>query len=79
MILNEGLGGIITLGAIIGIVGVIALVSYIVYRVTHPKLKEKAKEINEEEVLKEEMDRLLTPVDDEETARQIENYKETDE
>lgn len=79
MILNEGLGGIITLGAIIGVVGVIALASFLVYRVTHPKLKEKAKEINEEEVLKEEMNRILTPVDDEETARQIENYKEEDE
>jgi hypothetical protein len=79
MFLNSGLDGLITLLVIIGVVSVIAIVSYLVYRFTHPKLKGEEKDNKEEENLAQEMDRILSPVEDEETARAIENYKEEDE
>ena len=68
---------LIILLAILGFTGLIALVSFIVYRYTHPRLKDTDKP-TEEEVLQEEMDRLLKPIEDEETRKEIEQYKEKD-
>ena len=62
---------------IIGVTGAIALVSFLVYRYTHPKLKENDKP-TEEQILHEEMDRLLKPIDDEEVRKEVEEYKEKD-
>lgn len=59
---------------IIGIAAIIALAAYIVYKLLHPKLKKE--EVDEEKVLREELDRVLEPVEDEELKQQIENYKE---
>lgn len=59
---------------IIGIAAFIALAAYIVYKLLHPKLKKE--EVDEEKVLREELDRVLEPVEDEELKQQIENYKE---
>lgn len=58
---------------IIGIAAAIAIVAFIVYKILNPKLKEDAP--TEEEILNEEMTRLLTPIDDAETAKQISEYK----
>ncbi len=65
--------GIILL-IIIGIAAVIALITFIIYRLTHPKLKDKPK-IDENQALKEELDRVLEPVDDEKIAKDISEYK----
>ncbi|MCR4880146.1 MAG: hypothetical protein K5906_04245 [Bacilli bacterium] len=69
--------GLIILLAILGVTGIIALVSFIIYRYTHPRLKENDKP-TEEQILNEEMDRILKPIDDDETRKEIENYKEKD-
>lgn len=65
--------GIILL-IILGIFGLIALITFIVYRLLHPKLKDQNK-IDEKEAVKQELNRLLEPVDDEKTAEEIKNYK----
>ena len=56
---------------------IIALVAFIIYRFLRPKLKEEKP--SEEEILKDEMARVLQDVDDEEAAKQISAYKEDDE
>lgn len=68
---------LVILLVIIGVTGAIALVSFFVYRYTHPRLKETDKP-TEEEILHEEMDRLLKPIEDEETRKKVEEYKEKD-
>ena len=62
---------------IIGITAAIALAAFIIYRLTHPRLKQDDKP-TEEEVLHEEMDRILKPIEDEELRKEIEDYKEKD-
>ena len=69
--------GFIILLAIIGVTGTIALVTFIIYRTTHPRLKDNDKP-TEEEILHEEMDRILKPIDDDEVRKEIEDYQEKD-
>lgn len=66
--------GIILL-IILGIAGVIGITAYIIYRLTHPKLKDEDEKPSEEKTVKEELDRILQPIDDEKTAEDIKNYK----
>lgn len=65
---------VIILLVVIGVLGVIALLAFIVYRVLRPRLKEEKP--TEEEILKDEMSRVLQDVEDEEAAKQISEYKE---
>ncbi|MBE6142068.1 MAG: hypothetical protein E7175_04445 [Erysipelotrichaceae bacterium] len=69
--------GLFILLAVIGVTGAIALVTYIIYRYTHPRLKENEKP-TEEEILHEEMDRVLQPIDDDSVRKEVEEYKEKD-
>lgn len=62
---------------IIGIMAIIALISFIIYRVSHPKLKDDKPD--EKEIANEELNRILKPIDNEEVAKEIEDYKEKDE
>ena len=50
------------------------LIAYILYRVLRPRLKEEKP--SDEEILKDEMNRVLQDVDDEEVAKQISDYKD---
>ena len=68
---------VITLLVIIGVTGLIALVTFIIYRYTHPRLKENDKP-SEEQILHEEMDRYLNPIEDEEARKEVEQYQEKD-
>lgn len=68
---------VITLLVIIGVTGLIALVTFIIYRYTHPRLKENDKP-SEEQILHEEMDRYLKPIEDEEARKEVEQYQEKD-
>ena len=61
---------------IIAVTGVIALVAFIIYRTLRPRLKEEKP--SEEEILQDEMKRVLQDVEDEEVAKQISDYKEDD-
>ena len=59
---------------ILGVTGIIALVAFIIYRTLRPRLKEEKP--SEEEILQDEMKRVLQDVEDEQVAEQINNYKE---
>lgn len=70
-------GGIIFL-IILGAAAVIALVAFLIYLYLKPKLKKDDKP-TDEQIVKEEMERVLKPIEDEETARAVEQYRDEDE
>ena len=73
--MNEGL---ITFLIVLGVVVVIALVTFLLYLYLKPRLKRDDKP-SEEQILDEEMKRVLQPIDDEETAKAVEQYKDEEE
>ena len=64
-----------TLGIIIGVIAVIALVAFIIYRLTHPKLKADDKP-EEKQIVEEELNRILKPIDDDDVAQQVNEYED---
>ncbi len=70
-------GGIIFL-IILGAAAVIALVAFLIYLYLKPKLKKDDKP-TDEQIVKEEMERVLKPIEDEETAKAVEQYRDEDE
>ena len=58
---------LLTFLIILGVVVVIGVASFLIYLYLRPKLKHDDKP-SEEQILHEEMDRVLKPIDDEETA-----------
>ena len=71
---NGALIFLIVLGAAFGI----GLVAFLIYLYLKPKLKKDDKP-SEEEIVREEMERILKPIEDEETAKAVENYKDEEE
>ena len=65
---------LIVLGAALAI----ALVAFLIYRFLRPKLKKDDKP-SEEQMIEEEMNRYLKPIEDEETAKAVEEYKDEEE
>ena len=59
---------------VVGVAAIIALVAFIIYRTLRPRLKEEKP--SDEEILQDEMKRVLQDVEDEEVAKQISDYKE---
>ena len=59
---------------ILGVAGAISLLAFIIYRVLRPRLKEEKP--SEEQILQDEMNRVLQDVEDPETAKQISDYKQ---
>ena len=76
MILADNLTPIITLVAIIGAAALIAILAFVIHRIMHPKLKSDSEKPSEEQMVEEELDRVLQPVEDEQTAKEISEYKE---
>ena len=72
---DSNLNGIITLIAILGTAALIAIVAFVIHRVMHPKLKDDGKP-TDEQITQEELDRVLVPIEDEDTAREVSEYKE---
>ena len=70
-------GGIIFL-IILGAAAIIVLIAFLIYLYLKPKLKKDDKP-TEEQIVREEMERILKPIDDEETAKAVEQYKDEDE
>lgn len=70
-------GGLIFL-IILGAAAVIALVAFLIYLYLKPKLKKDDKP-TDEQIVKEEMERVLKPIEDEETAKAVEQYRDEDE
>ncbi len=62
---------------IIGAVAAIAIIAFLIYLYLKPKLKKDDKP-TEEQIVKEEMERLLKPIEDDETAKAVEEYKDED-
>ena len=67
---------IIVLAAVLVAAGVIALAAWLIYSALPPKLKQEEK--TDKDYAQEELNRILQPVEDEETAKQISEYKEKD-
>ena len=59
---------------ILAVTAVVALVAFILYRLLRPRLKEDKP--SDEQILEDEMKRVLQDVEDEEVAKQISDYKE---
>ncbi len=59
---------------VLGAAAVIGLIAFIIYRTLRPRLKEEKP--SEEEILQDEMKRVLQDVEDEEVAKQISDYKD---
>ena len=70
-------GGIIFL-IILGAAAIIALIAFLIYLYLKPKLKKDDKP-TEDQIVREEMERILKPIDDEETAKAVEQYTDEDE
>lgn len=63
---------------VIGAAAAIAIVAFLIYLYLKPKLKKDEKP-TDEQIVQEEMDRILKPIDDEETAKAVQEYKDEDE
>ena len=59
---------------ILAVTAVVALVAFILYRLLRPRLKEDKP--SDEQILEDEMKRVLQDVEDEDVAKQISDYKE---
>ena len=64
--------------AVVGFFGVVAIVAFIIHIFLRPKLKEEKKENTEEENAREELNRILQPVDDDNVSKEIQDYKQND-
>ena len=65
---------LLTFIVIICIVAVIAIAAYLIHKFMTLKLKQD--EPNADQFLQEELDRVLQPIEDEETAEQVSKYKD---
>lgn len=74
---TNGLQGFWIFLIVCGFFVLIAVIALIIYKILNPKLKNDEEHKNtEQENAKENLDRILQPVEDEEIAKQIEDYKE---
>ena len=73
---NSNLGGLITFIVIIAVAALIAIVAFVIHRFLHPKLKSENEKPSDEQMMKEELDRVLQPIEDEKTAEEVNNYKD---
>lgn len=71
---NEGL---LILLIIIVVFLVIGGIAFAIHKILTPKLKNENKQ-SEADIAKEELDRILQPVEDEKVAKEIADYKEDD-
>ena len=71
---TELLAFLVVLGAAV----LIAVVAFLIYLYLKPRLKHDDKP-TEEQILHAEMDRVLKPIEDEETAKAVEEYKDEEE
>ncbi|MCQ2802139.1 MAG: hypothetical protein MJ225_00405 [Bacilli bacterium] len=76
MILEISQGAIF--GIVVGIAVVIALIAFTINRILKLKIKKNDKP-TEEEIVAEEINRVLKPIDDDQTAKAVNEYKEEDE
>ena len=75
---NNGIAPVFIFLIVLGAFALIAIIAFIIYRLLRPKLKETDKEKTEQDYAKEELYRVLQPVEDEEVSKEIQNYKQND-
>ena len=63
---------------VLGFFAVIAIIAFILHRVLRPKLKKDEKKPTEKDYAKEELDRVLQPVEDEKVSKEIQDFKQDD-
>ena len=63
---------------VLGAAAAIGIVAFLIYLYLKPKLKKDDKP-TDDQIVKEEMNRILKPIEDEETAKAVEQYKDEDE
>ena len=65
---------------VLGSFGIIAIIAFVIYRLLRPKLKgdKKEEQKTEEDYAKEELDRILQPVEDEKVSEEIQNFNQKD-
>ena len=63
---------------VLGFFALIAIVAFILHRLLRPKLKQKEDKPTEADYAKEELDRVLQPVEDEKVSKEIQDYKQND-
>ncbi|MCQ2814714.1 MAG: hypothetical protein MJ227_00260 [Bacilli bacterium] len=68
----------IILAIIVGVAAAIAIIAFIIYKILHPKLKSEKEKPSEEQIVKEEMERILKPIEDDDVAEKVNEYKEDD-
>lgn len=76
MLLESNVSGIITFVVIVAVAALIAITAFVIHRFLHPKLKSENEKPSEEQMMKEELDRVLEPIEDEKTAEEVNNYKD---
>ena len=59
---------------VLGVFVVIALIAFLIHKILKLRLKEEKP--TQEQILKEETERLLKPIEDQEVARQVFEYKD---
>ena len=60
---------------VLGAAFAIGLVAFLIYLYLKPKLKKDDKP-SEDQIVREEINRVLKPIEDEETAKAVEDYKD---
>ena len=70
--------GLIIFLIVLGVAAAIGLVAFLIYLYLKPKLKKDDKP-SDEQIVQEEINRYLKPIEDEETAKAVEQYKDEDE
>lgn len=78
MKLLAGMNGIVIFLIVLGAFALIAIIAFVIYRLLRPKLKDQENQKTEEDYAREELDRVLEPVDDEKVSKEIQDYKQND-
>ena len=63
---------------VLGFFAVIAIVAFVIHKFLRPRLKTEEDEKKEEDYAKEELDRVLQPVEDDEVSKEIQDFKQND-
>ncbi len=70
--------GLIIFLVVLGVVVAIALIAFLIYLYLKPRLRRDDKP-TEEQIVHEELERYLKPIEDEEVAKKVEQYKDDEE
>ena len=75
----DNLAGVWIFLIVLSFFGIIAIVAFILHRILRPKIKDKEEEKpTEQDYAKEELDRVLQPVEDDSVSKEIQEYKQND-